>query len=292
MTSADRHTATLADGRRLGWYEFGDPEGVPCVYTSGTPASALEGEIYDPPARSAGVRWISVDKPGYGQSDHDPQRSLVRYASDIAELLDHLGLDRVVTAGESGGGPHALALARALPHRLHAAFVIAGLGPAHEPSVRNGMKRYNRGLITLAQRAPWLLRLQMRLLARQVREHPDRFSDTMRRHLPEADQRAWPLFSHVVEPAAQAALHDGGRAAAQEMVMFARPWGFDLAEISTPVHIWHGTADVNVPVAIAHAVHASVPRAQKYIVDDVGHSIGAALRDDLVVAVRGAVPAS
>lgn len=290
MTSAASNTVTLTDGRRLAWYEFGDPSGVPCVYTSGTPASALEGEIYDPPARTAGVRWISVEKPGYGDSDHDSQRSLIRYGSDIAELLDHLDLDRVVTVGESGGGPHALALAYGLPHRLHAAFVIAGLGPAHEPSVRDGMKRYNRGLITLAQRAPWLLRLQMRLLARQVRTRPGQFSDAMRRRLPEADQRAWPLFSHVVEPAARGALHDGGRAAAQELVMFARPWGFDLAAINTPVHIWHGTADVNVPVAIAHAVHAAVPGAQAHIVEDEGHSIGAALREDLVVAVRDTVP--
>lgn len=291
MMSTGTRTTTLSDGRRLAWFEFGDPTGVPCVYTSGTPASALEGEIYDPPARAAGVRWISVDKPGYGDSDRDPQRSLARYVADIAELLDHLGLDRVVVAGESGGGPHALALAHGLPHRLHAAFIVAGLGPAHEPDVRNGMKRYNRGLITLAQRAPWLLRLQMRALARRAHKHPERFNDGMRRGMPEADQRTWPLIEHLVVPAARAALHDGGRAAAQEIAMFARPWGFDLAEISAPVRIWHGTADVNVPVAIARAVHAAVPGAHAHIVEDEGHMIGAARRDDLVAAVRGAVPA-
>ena len=56
----------LPDGRELAWYEFGDPEGVPCIYTAGTPESGLAGGCYDAAARRAGVRWISIDKPGYG----------------------------------------------------------------------------------------------------------------------------------------------------------------------------------------------------------------------------------
>lgn len=75
----------------------------------------------------------------------------------------------MVAVGESGGGPHTLALAYVVPDRLHGALVIGGLGPAHEPGVREGMKPDNRKLITLAQRAPWLLRLQMWLLARSLR---------------------------------------------------------------------------------------------------------------------------
>src|SRR5689334_19381476 len=101
-------TMTLPDGRVLAWYEYGDPDGVPCVYTTGTPASGLMGELYDDAAREAGVRWISVDKPGYGASSFDPQRSLRGYAADVRALLEHLGLDRVAAAGESGGGPHVL----------------------------------------------------------------------------------------------------------------------------------------------------------------------------------------
>lgn len=59
---------TLADGRRLRWHEFGDPEGSPVLYTAGTPVSGLGGATYDEAARAAGLRWISPDKPGYGGS--------------------------------------------------------------------------------------------------------------------------------------------------------------------------------------------------------------------------------
>lgn len=229
-----------------------------------------------------------MDKPGCGRSDHDPHRSLRRYGADIAALLDHLGLERVVAAGESGGGPHTLALAHWIPDRLRAAVVVGGLGPAHDPSVRAGMKRDDRMLITLAQRAPWLLRLQMRMHARQVRTRPERWTESMRRRLPEPDQRAWPLFAHLLVPAAREALHDGGRSAADELVMFTRPWGFDLSEVATPVHLWHGTEDANVPIAVADAMCEALPHVQTRFVEGEGHSLGALVRDDLASLVRDA----
>ena len=49
------HVITLADGRRLRWHEFGDPEGAPVLYTAGTPVSGLGGATYDKAARAAGL---------------------------------------------------------------------------------------------------------------------------------------------------------------------------------------------------------------------------------------------
>src|SRR6478672_10796406 len=105
----------LADSRQLAWYEYGDAAGSPCIYTTGTPASGLAGGTYDKAAAEAGVRWISVDKPGYGHSDLQPGRTLLDWPADVRALADHLGLERFAVAGESGGGPFALALAYALP---------------------------------------------------------------------------------------------------------------------------------------------------------------------------------
>jgi pimeloyl-ACP methyl ester carboxylesterase len=44
-------------------------------------------------------------------------------------LLDHVGAERCVTLGWSGGGPHALASAALLPDRVAAVAVVAGIGP-------------------------------------------------------------------------------------------------------------------------------------------------------------------
>jgi pimeloyl-ACP methyl ester carboxylesterase len=54
---------------------------------------------------------------------------VVDVAQDTAAVLDDLGADSFVTAGWSGGGPHALACAAALPGRCLAAASIAGVAP-------------------------------------------------------------------------------------------------------------------------------------------------------------------
>jgi pimeloyl-ACP methyl ester carboxylesterase len=89
---------TLPDCRRLRWHEFGDPGGSPVIYTAGTPVSGLGGGTYDEAARAAGLRWISPDKPGYGGSDYQRDRTLLGCAlqRDLAgDSSGHdVGVDR------------------------------------------------------------------------------------------------------------------------------------------------------------------------------------------------------
>ncbi|RDI53352.1 alpha/beta fold hydrolase [Nocardia mexicana] len=291
METAHARSVRLSDGRRLGYYEFGDPDGVPCVYVPGWPASGLLGGIYDAPARDAGVRWISVDKPGIGNSTADPRRSLLGYADDLARLADDLGLDRFAVVGESGGAPHTFALAHARPDRLTTAIVVAGMGPAHEKNVREGMGTTNRRLITLARRAPWLLRLQMLMLGRMLRDpaKAQRWERSMRSHALEAERQALDRVDTTwLTRAAADALRDGGRAATEELAMITRPWGFALSDITVPVELWHGAADRNVPVAIARRLIDEIPSCTPHILDGYGHSIGAAVCHDVMAAVRKA----
>ncbi len=60
---------------------------------------------------------------------------MVDVAGDTAAVLDELGADSFVTAGWSGGGPHALACAAALPGRCLAAASIAGVAPYQAPGL-------------------------------------------------------------------------------------------------------------------------------------------------------------
>ncbi|BDZ57649.1 hypothetical protein GCM10025872_13060 [Barrientosiimonas endolithica] len=54
---ADHRTITLRDGRTLAYYEFGDPDGVPAIYSPGTPASGETGLVYDDAARAGAYGW-------------------------------------------------------------------------------------------------------------------------------------------------------------------------------------------------------------------------------------------
>lgn len=279
----------LADGRRLGYHEYGAPGGLPCIYTPGTPSSGLAGAAYDEAARAAGVRWVSVDKPGYGQSDFQHRRTLLGYADDIARLADHLGLDRFAVAGESGGGPHALALGHELPARITVAIVLAGMGPASERWVRAGMKPANRRLVAVAHRAPWALRVPMALMRRTLRDDKrvERLIRQQMAHAVESDRRVMAELSGRIDLAAAArdAFRNDSRGAAQEMALFARPWGFDPAAIACQVALWHGTEDVNVPVAVAERMAALIPHCTAHLLPGEGHAVGLARRADVMASV-------
>lgn len=57
-------TLRLGDGRRLGYAQYGRPDGQPVFYFHGHPGSRLEARLADQAAAAAGVRVIAVDRPG------------------------------------------------------------------------------------------------------------------------------------------------------------------------------------------------------------------------------------
>ncbi len=72
-----------------------------------------------------GVRLVSYDRPGYGQSDPHPQRTLNTSAQDMVHIADALGLgDKFWVLGYSGGGPHAWAALYYIPQRLAGKFIL------------------------------------------------------------------------------------------------------------------------------------------------------------------------
>jgi pimeloyl-ACP methyl ester carboxylesterase len=82
------------------------------------------------------VRFVSVDRPGYGGSTAHPERAVADVAADVAAdaaadvaaVLDAVGVVRVHVMGHSGGGPHALACVALLPDRVHAlAWLVDGV---------------------------------------------------------------------------------------------------------------------------------------------------------------------
>ncbi|MDQ6880083.1 MAG: hypothetical protein M3082_20765 [Candidatus Dormibacteraeota bacterium] len=52
---------------------------------------------------------------------------------------------------------------------------------------------------------------------------------------------------------------------------FARDWGFSLADITTPVALWHGAQDVLVPFAHGEWLATHVPHARANLRSGEGH---------------------
>ena len=118
----------LRDGRRIAYCEWGDREGRPIILCHGAPGSRVFGPDSKTTAE-AGVRLITVDRPGYGRSDPKPGRQILDWPADVEELAAALGVDEFDVAGHSSGGPYALACASSFPVRVKRVALISCIAP-------------------------------------------------------------------------------------------------------------------------------------------------------------------
>jgi len=100
---AEDHVVRLADGRRLGYSEFGARNGRPIFFFHGFGTTRVICPPDERPAVELAVRLIAVDRPGIGLSDPQPGRRLLDWPTDVAELADRIGLESFSVIGWSGG---------------------------------------------------------------------------------------------------------------------------------------------------------------------------------------------
>ena len=133
-------TFLLKDGRKLGYREYGSPNSSKVLfYFHGWPGSRLNGLETDEAAKKLKVRVISVDRPGFGNSDYKKDRTLLDWPDDVVELADKLKIKKFSLMGVSGGGPYVAVCAYKIPERINKAGIVVGLGIVDVKGNLNGM---------------------------------------------------------------------------------------------------------------------------------------------------------
>lgn len=270
----------LPDGRKLGFATYGDPEGYPVLAFHGTPGSRLWFEKEDPVSEKLGVKLITTDRPGYGNSDIHQERKLLDYPNDIAFLLKKLKINQCSVIGISGGSIFSAACAFALSSKIYKAGLIAGVSEFKESKPPIDMCRENKFSFSLARNSPFIARLFARYMRKMMFSNPEKYISSIQqqvKHLCEADQKimqdpenASHLLNHLQE-----AHRQGVRGVVQEMQLVTRPWGFRPEQINTEVEIWHGSKDTLAPLCSAQELEKRIPSSNLNIVEDQGHFIDA-----------------
>jgi len=266
----------LPDGRWLGYAEFGDPAGQPAFLFHGIPGSRLEAGLIDADATANGIRVIGVDRPGMGNSTFQSERTFLDWPGDVAELADHLELDRFAIIGISGGGAYVSACAVTMPERITGAGICSGMGPLSFPDDLDLLGVPYRGLrylVGLARRAPGLM---SRLLAWKIGWDKSRQHDPLLAISASLAQVDRPVLKQpgvgegLVRDFGEATRH-GTLGVAWDLVMYAQPWGFRLDDVPIDVYLWHGEADTDVPVTFARRVAERIPRCHAKFFQGDGH---------------------
>jgi len=265
-------TFQLSDGRQLGFAEYGDPNGKPVFFFSGGPSTRLFHHPDESIATSLEARIITLDRPGYGLSSFQPGRTLLDWPEDVCELADSLGIKSFAIAGISAGGPYVAACAYKIPGRITTATIISGVGPTIVETDTQKLYRKRQIAITLARKAPWLLRPLIWLLQNPRRDPEGYFERTFAESSP-PDQiiLSQPGIKAMLIPNWVEGVRQGVRGFTQEGIIFAHPWGFPLEEISIPVSIWHGDRDTSIPLSMAEHIAKAIPNSSLHVIPGEGH---------------------
>jgi pimeloyl-ACP methyl ester carboxylesterase len=263
---------TLQDGRSLGFAEWGNPNGNPIVLFVGG-----SSRLVHPPVEVPDIRLITVDRPGLGLSDFQPNRTLLDVPDDVLQLVDTLGIQQFAVVGISQGGPSALACAYRLPHRLIAASAVSSLAPLPLAELRNKSLASVATYTRLANGFPLALRLQSALGAWLVRFSPQWTFQQVLKTLPESDRAIFGASPELVALFLRDLVEtyrQGSRGSAQEGLLAYRSWGFRLEEIRAKVYVWHGEDDRSAPVAMGHYLARTIPNGQATFLANEGHLLG------------------
>ncbi len=265
----------VKDGRTLHVFVAGAPDGIPILIHHGTPGSGL---LYGPwieEAEVRGLRLISYDRPGYGASAPQRDRTIASCAEDVRAIATTLGVSRIGVWGVSGGGPHALACAALLPELVAGAASLGSPAPYSAPGLDflDGMGEDN--LMEFGAALEGRTRLEKFIdgaVGEILTSNPGELAEMWKSLLSRVDAEAVTeefakfLFSSMragVEPQSAGWIDDD--------IAFISPWGFEPSDIGVPVMVLHGEQDQFVPFSHGRWLAGSIPGAEPRLSADDGH---------------------
>lgn len=258
-------------GRSVAYDVSGAPDGLPVLFQHGTGDSRLCRHPDDSIAADLGIRLITADRPGVGGSTRQSGRTVTGWVSDIEAIADALDVTQFVVAGHSGGGPHALAVAAALPDRVAKVGLASPLAPYGPAGPRELIKDSDLRLLYRLSRAKWLAEGAGRLEARYYRGHIEAFVKRCVKNWP-ADRNVFtdPVLAPMFRSQFREALAQGGIGALDDLWAFL-DWGFRPEDVSQQVVLFAGDTDDILELESSRRLAARLPHCELTWWPGTGH---------------------
>jgi pimeloyl-ACP methyl ester carboxylesterase len=292
MTGLDH--IRLPDGRRLDYRVSGPTGGAAFLYHHGTPGAGTPFRAAERVLHSRGMRLVTMSRPGYGDSDRQPGRHVLDAVADSRAVLHAIGAETCVVAGWSGGGPHALVCAARL-EGVAAVVAMASVAPFEADGLEwlAGMGEDNLAEFAAAAQGEDALRTFLEEMRPELKDvSVTGIVSSLDSLLPDVDKALLTdEFGEDMASSFHEALRIGVDGWLGDDLAFVKPWGFALGEISVPVVLWQGSADLMVPFAHGRWLASRLPGARVHLVQGEGHlSVGPGALDrmlDEVLAAAG-----
>lgn len=275
IESADTWSSiTLADGRSLAYQLYGAPGGTPVYFLHGFPGSRTQAELVQQDAIAANVCLVSMDRPGFGRSDHDPKRTIESTCRDIIALADFLGHEKFAAVGVSCGGAYALGLACQYVTRVQHVGLMAGIGPMDARETVSRQLPILRTLFRLARTNQYLATPILAMDRLLFRTNPDRALKILSKLLSRPDRRVLrrsPDTARIFGNSLSEAYEQGLAGALREAHLIGSPRPYRLDEIRTPVEVFQGGMDYHVPFDMGCHIAENVRDGRMHYFPYEGH---------------------
>ena len=166
-----RESEVDAAGLRMHVVEAGPPDGDPVLVLHGWPQNWYQWRHQIPALADAGFRVIAPDLRGYGQSEAPPGGyDKENMATDVLNLMDVMGLQRVKLVGHDWGGWIGIILCTRAPERIerYVALNIPHLWAKTNPSLALNIWRFWYMVLIASPFGPRLLRNRPEFVRRVI----------------------------------------------------------------------------------------------------------------------------
>ncbi|CAN1274863.1 hypothetical protein LINPERPRIM_LOCUS15540 [Linum perenne] len=306
---------SLPDGRNIAYLDRGVPANR-ARYSVISPHSFLSSRlggfsgIETSLLEEFGIRLITYDLPGFGESDPHPGRTLNSSAQDMLHLVNAIGLDdKFWVLGFSSGSMHSWAALTYIPDQIAGAAMFAPMLNPYDPSMtKDEMSRTWKNWLSrrklmyfLARRFPSFLSFYYRRSF--LSGNHGQIDKWMSQPLGRKDEILVnePTFEEFWHRDVEESVRQGSaKPFIEEAVLQVSNWGFNLADLQVrrvcqkkslllrirsmfreeecelagflrPIHIWQGMDDRVVPPSVAEYISRILPRATLHKLPNEGH---------------------
>ncbi|PON69833.1 Alpha/beta hydrolase fold [Parasponia andersonii] len=298
----------LPDGRHMAYHEQGVTADR-ARFSIIIPHSFLSSRLAGLPGikmsllEEFGIRLVTYDLPGFGESDPHPSRNLNTSALDMLHLANAVGVsDKFWVLAHSGGGMHAWAALKYIPNKVAGAALFAPMMNPYEPGMtKEEMKRTwenwlprRKFLYFLAHRFPRFLSsfYHRTFLSGKLGQIDKWLSDEI---LIEE-----PIFEELWDRNLEESIRQRNvKPFIEEAMLQVSNWGFRLSELQVqrrcqgrgilpwlrsmysqaeceltgylgPIHIWQGMDDHVVPPSMTDYIARVLPEANVHKLPNEG----------------------
>lgn len=239
-------------------------EGPPVLVVHGAGGGFDQGLLFAEAFGGKGYRWIAPSRFGYLASPLPEDASTAAQADAFADLLDHLGIERVAILAVSGGAPPALQFAERHPQRTLGLVLIspAPFTPHGAPEGERPVPAWLYQALFGSDTVYWTL---SKLAPGQLRRTFDARPELLDGVSEQERERVDDLVDAFL-PASRRLAGIGNEGAAIDPAAV-----YGLEDIAAPALIVHARDDRINPFAIGVDLSERIPDAQFLPIEEGGH---------------------